>query len=152
MKGVFTFRIISWILLNWWRPNSSWSDLTCCLSYTVNNISRLEIIRYETWNNVHDWQMIIKPLIYYFRWSIPEITDGHRRIHRFADFGHHHSCGSLPLLPQRHLPSKKKHGNRYATGTSFISTDQNGGYITHDKDSLTPSAPGRCDCDLPYQR
>ena len=35
---LFTFCIISWILFNRRRPNSLWSNITCCLSYNVNSI------------------------------------------------------------------------------------------------------------------
>ena len=38
IKDVFTFHIISWILIKRRRPDSQWSNPTCCLSYTVNTM------------------------------------------------------------------------------------------------------------------
>ena len=38
IKNVFPLRTISRILLNRRRPNSQWSNPTCCISYSVNNM------------------------------------------------------------------------------------------------------------------
>ena len=38
VKDVFIFRIISWILFNRRRPNSQWSNPTCCIYDTVNSM------------------------------------------------------------------------------------------------------------------
>ena len=38
IKDVFTFHIISWVLFHRRRPNSQWSNPTCCLSYTNNTM------------------------------------------------------------------------------------------------------------------
>ena len=58
IKDVFTFHIICWIFFNRWRPNSQWSNPTCCISYTVNTMPADAL---ATWGARPSAGMVLSP-------------------------------------------------------------------------------------------